>query len=77
MATEVFNRIGEEEIYAENPNFYNNKKRQYEDDDNEPEVKVESTSKPLTEAKKEFLEHLEKDSLTVDTCEKLTHDWGN
>jgi len=76
MATEVFNRIGEGECFTENPNFYNRQKRQYDDNDEEPEVKVESSSKPLTEAKKEFSEHLEKDSLTIDTCEKLTHDWN-
>jgi len=76
MATEVFNRIGESEIYSEKPNFNKRYSRDESIDDDEPQIKIESSSKPLTEAKKEFLEHLEKDSLTIDTCEKITHDWN-
>ena len=75
MATEVFGRIGESEIYSENPNFYRRKKEY--DDIPEKHIKVESTSKPLTEAKKEFLEHLEDESLSVDTCSRINHDWNN
>ena len=73
MATEVFNRIGEGESFSENP-FYKRQRRD-EDDEFEPPIKTESISKPITEAKKEFFEHLEKDSLTIDACEKLNHDW--
>jgi hypothetical protein len=72
MATEVFNRIGEEEIYSEKPNFY--KKHGLENEGlNEPE-NIESISKPMTKTKKEFFEHLNDDSLTIDTCTKLNHD---
>ena len=74
MATEVFNNIGEAEIYSERPNF----RRRYDDysDGNDAPQKTEFTSKPLTEAKKEFLKHLEDDSLTVDKCSTITHDWN-
>lgn len=77
MSTEVFNRIGESEIHSENPNFH---KRTWEENDgfeesDESSKTIESQSKPLVEAKKEFLEHLEDDSLTVDTCGNLNKDW--
>jgi hypothetical protein len=73
MAVEVFNRIGEAEMHESSSNFY---KRQREDnDDFEPVHKIESSSKPISNAKKEFLKHLEDDSLTIDTCEKMNHDW--
>lgn len=74
MATEVFNRIGEAEIHSEDYNFYNRtrgKNNGFETSD-----KIEFTSKPISKAKKEFLKHLENDSLTIDTCSKLNQDWG-
>lgn len=74
MATEVFNNIGESEIYSENPKFF--KRHREVDDGFEAPHKIESVSKPITDAKKEFFEQLNDDSLTVDTCSKLTHDWG-
>ena len=73
MATEVFNRIGEEEIHSENPNSY--KRQKEENDEFESLDKIESESKPITEAKKEFFEHLEDDSLTIDACSRLNHEW--
>jgi len=76
MATEVFNRIGEGESFTETPNSYKRFTKYRDEEEDEPEVKIESTSVPLTEAKKEFLDHLNKDSLTIDTCEKITHDWN-
>ena len=73
MATEVFNNIGEEELHSENSNFF--KRQRQENDEFEPSNEIESSSKPITEAKKEFLKHLEDDSLTLDTCDRLNHDW--
>ena len=81
MATEVFNNIGESEIYSENPFFKRQRKEfdgfeSFETSDKIDKIeKVESVSKPITEAKKEFFEHLNDESLTIDACEKLTHDW--
>ena len=83
MVTEVFSRIGEEEI-SENSNFHRRDIR--ENDEYDPDfdcdeetsdssIKVESTSKLLTEAKKEYFEHLEDDSLTVDTASQLNKNW--
>lgn len=75
MATEVFNNIGETEI-SERPAFY---RRHVEEEnvfvDSDKSEKIESQSKPIVEAKKEFSEHLEDDSLTTDTCNKLNQDW--
>lgn len=73
MATEVFNNIGELEIYSENPNFY---KRQREENDGfNISDEVESISKPMIKAKKEFFESHNNESLTIDTCSKLSYDW--
>ena len=58
-------------MHSESSNFY----RQQREDDFEPVNKVESASKPLADAKKEFFEHLEDDSLTIDTCENVNRDW--
>ena len=82
-STEVFNSIGQEDDYPEKGNFnrrYNNQYNGDDDseafDDEESDEKVKSTPSPVSEAKKEFLEHLKKkDVLTVDTCISLTHDW--
>ncbi|MDD5193041.1 MAG: hypothetical protein PHF67_00480 [Candidatus Nanoarchaeia archaeon] len=72
MVVEVFNRIGEEELHSDS-NFYKRYKK--EDDELETNDKTESNSKPLSEAKKEFFEHLKNDSLTIDACDRLNHDW--
>lgn len=73
MVTEVFSRIGEEEICSENPNFH---RRNMEEDDDFEEIKqIECSSKPLTEAKKEFFKKMEEDPLTLDTCDNLNRDW--
>ena len=77
---EVFGAVGEEEGYSGNSNF--NKKPWQEDSElseesDEENEKIESgpESKIATEAKSEFIKHLEDDSLTVDTCNRLNHDW--
>lgn len=77
MATEVFNNIGEEEMHSENPKFYRRGREEDYDESDElkSSEKIESTSKAITEAKKEFHEYIENDYLTVDTCERLNHDW--
>jgi len=71
---EVFNNVGEGESYPENTNF--NKKQ---DENNEGfetfNGKVECIPKPNSEARQEFLKHLEDDSLSIDTCNRLNHDW--
>lgn len=81
-STEILSREGEGESYRENSDFNKKpwqKNKGFEEplETDESNETIESQSKPLTEAKKEFLEHLEDDSLTVDTCTKLTHDWNN
>ena len=73
MATEVFNRIGEGESFSEKPNFYRRKSE--ENNWFEKQNEIESTSNPITDAKKEFFKELEDDSLDIDTCGKLNHDW--
>jgi len=67
-------------------NGNNNFKRRYnsgntnEDEENDEKIKasskVEFTSKPISEAKKEFLEELEDESLSVDICSQVNKDWG-
>lgn len=75
MVTEVFNRIGEAEMHESSNSFERFNKFNRDDDSSESVHKIESGSKKLTEAKKEFFENLENDSLTIDTCEKVNHDW--
>jgi len=82
-SVEVFGSIGEDEIYSENPNSNFHKKPLEEDDElgesEESDEKVESgpISKIATDAKKEFIRHLEdkNNTLTIDACEKLNYDW--
>jgi hypothetical protein len=71
MVTEVFNRIGEAEIHSGN-NFH---KKEPEDNNFKAYDKIEFTSKPLSDAKKEFFKYLENDSLTIDACNRANHDW--
>jgi hypothetical protein len=73
MVTEVFSRIGEEELHSGGPGF--NKRKDEEEDYLDEFNEVESRSKPITNIKKEFFESLEDESLDVDTCSKLTHEW--
>ncbi len=92
MATEVFNRIGEAEIYSGNPNSYRKNRYRKEDDEFETSETTDESDKtdktdetdktdkidfksPVCDDKKEFFESLEKDSLTVDTCRIINHDW--
>ena len=89
-SVEVFGNIGEDEMYSENPNSKFHKKSFDEDSDDSDESeesddseescgKIESgpISKIATEAKKEFRKHLEEknNTLTIDACEKVNHDW--
>ena len=76
MATEVFNNIGESEIYSENSNFHKRQDEENEGFETSDKIeKIESISKPVCEAKKEFFKHLSDDSLTIDTCSKINHYW--
>ncbi|MFA5259218.1 MAG: hypothetical protein WC979_04795 [Candidatus Pacearchaeota archaeon] len=70
-----------------NNNFkkkWNNNYNNNEDGDDEIDISVEnesgeenkSVSKSVIEAKKEFLEHLNDDSLSLDTCGSVNKDWG-
>jgi len=71
---EIFGQVGEGGSYPENTNF--NKRPDQENEGFEASnEEVESISKPASDAKKEFLKHLEDDSLSIDTCNKLNHDW--
>lgn len=84
-ATEVLGSIGEGESYSqysqntEGNNFKKRYNTKNEDDENDEKIKasskIEFTSKPLSEAKKEFLEHLENESLSVDICNQVNKDW--
>lgn len=73
---EVLGSVGEGESYSENTNF---NKRQNEENEgfekSNSNEKVEFTSKPLTDAKREFLKHLEDESLSIDTCSNINRDW--
>ena len=77
MATEVFTRRGEEESHFDDSNSqgFNRYDNSEEDEVSEDLIKVESGSKNLCKAKKEYHEALEDDSLDLDTCNKLNHDW--
>ncbi|MGV8152471.1 MAG: hypothetical protein ACP5OG_05300 [Candidatus Nanoarchaeia archaeon] len=79
MVTEVFNRRGESEIYesSENNRFNRYKKSEDSEELNDSDIKIESQSKPLFNAKKQFFEKIKDESLTLDTCESINHDWKN
>ena len=82
---EVFDSVGEGESFS-SPNINNNqnsfnkkpwqKNKGFEelDESDESSEKIESKSN-ISDAKKEFMEHLEDESLTVDTANKLNFDW--
>lgn len=71
---EVFGRVGEGEGNLENSNFH---KRQEEENEGltASSEKLKFTPKSNSGARQEFLKHLEDDSLTIDTCNRLNHDW--
>jgi len=73
-AMEVFGSIGEGESYPEHNNF-NRRHWDSNRDDELPDERTKSTPGPMTEVKKEILKYLEKDSLTLDTCERINKDW--
>jgi hypothetical protein len=75
MVTEVFSRIGEGESFSQNSRFHNKvpENGDYDpDNDNEDNISV---TKPMSKVKKEFFDSMNKESLTIDTCNKLNHDW--
>ncbi|MFA5856505.1 MAG: hypothetical protein WC867_04045 [Candidatus Pacearchaeota archaeon] len=73
MVVEVFERRLDIEVYSNSPNKQD-KKRDSEDSSS-PNEKVEYKSKEMTDAKKEYFEHLEDDSLNIDTCSRLNREW--
>lgn len=86
-ATEVFSSIGQGESYSQGSgnnsfkNRYNKSEisgQNYSDEEIEVDIPIESESDstPVTEAKKEFLENLKDESLSVDTCSNVNKDWG-
>jgi len=81
---EVFGSVGEGENRVEQNEF--NKGKSYGDrnwnnrTEDESELdggNEETVKKKISEARKEFLNEIQEDneSLTIDTCSKLTHDW--
>lgn len=83
-STEVFSRIGEGESHNSNtPNNFNKKYNNEDNDSSDDEFddvesksgKKEIGNNPMTEAKKEFIKHLEEDSLNLDTCSNVNQDW--
>jgi len=70
--TEVFSRVGEGESYPDNKSF---NKRSNDENVGEAPNKVEFNSNPVSEAKQEFIKHLENESLSIDTCRKVNQDW--
>jgi len=71
-SVEVFGKIGEGGGNTEDSNGH----YKHEDDENFDESKVTIESKsPITDTKREFIKQMEDDSLSIDTCTKLNHDW--
>ncbi len=61
---EVFGRIGEGESYPEKINSH-------DEDFESSNEKIESKSNSVSDAKRKFLNEIEDDSLTIDTCRKV------
>jgi len=77
---EVFGSVGEGESFSENNGFkkrYNQDGRNNWDggDDENDDDKANSGSEPTSRAKKEFLDKIQEDSLTIDTCSNVGRDW--
>lgn len=76
--TEVFGSIGEGESFLEGTNFnkrWGNENGFSSEDSDEKNKAIPNND---SEAKKEFLKHLEDDdSLTIDTCSNLNRNWRN
>ncbi len=69
---EVFSSVGEGENFSSNPIFH----KKFREEDlglDVSKIETESESNPLSEEKKEFIKHLEDDSLTIDAAERLNH----
>jgi len=45
------------------------------EEDKSGEVNEKLKVKKIADAKKEFFEHISDDSLSIDTCSKVSHDW--
>ncbi len=78
-AVEVFGSVGEGESFLEGNNFnrrWGNKGGfSSNDSDDSDEKKTKFNSNTASKARQEFLKELDDDSLTVDTCSKVAHDW--
>jgi hypothetical protein len=78
-AVEVFGSVGEGESFLEGSNFnrrWGNKGGFSSNDSDEgDEKKTKFNSNTASKARQEFLKELDDDSLTVDTCSKVAHDW--
>jgi len=72
--TETFNNIGEPSNYSEDSKDYDKSKFE-ENKSLEQCEKIEDKS-PIAEAKKEFLDEIENQSLTLDTCSQINRDYG-
>jgi len=75
--TETFNNVGEPDSYSEEVKGYGKREdnKFEEGESSEPREKIEVKS-PIAEAKKEFLDEIENQSLTLDTCSQINRDWG-
>jgi len=88
-AVEVFGSVGEGESFLEGTNFnkrwgnkngfssdnYDSNEENDDDNDDEKPKKTKFNSNTASKARQEFLKELDDDSLTVDTCSKVAHDW--
>lgn len=79
-STEVFT-YGEAYSYSEGEKKSFKNRYTDEGDDNgfesySEEVESKSASTPVTAAKKEFLDQMQDESLSLDTASRITHDWG-
>ena len=84
--TEILARDGEGESYRENTNINTNFNKRENREDEEDEIneeneefddsseKIEFQSN-ISDAKKEFVKHLDDESLSIDTCTRINHDW--
>ncbi len=73
---EVFSSVGEGQDNSQSLNSFKGRFKENTGFEEEPQESFETiqSESPVTEAKKEFIKHLQEDSLTIDACEKLNHD---
>ena len=73
---EVFSKEGEGDLHSEDDTTRFKKKYTPDDSEfDEFDEKIEVEKGPVCEEKKEFLKHLQDDSLSIDTCANVSHDW--